>query len=276
MWEFYLEDTFERLKRTAECIEGMLSPFSMAVMDSLLEFQERKQIEGNIIEIGVFHGKSAAILAGRMAQSERLILVDIAAYLERDKIPRSDIEFYCCSSKTFPERCPDYPALRRSVRFAHIDASHQFKPTFDELAVCDELLREDGLRAMDDFTNLNYSQIIAAIFKYLFTTSTDLMPVIVTSEKAYLCRRSHFHVYANYALDGIIRDLGRRGIDGCLARTEIDPEYMAYHVREKLPGETDDKYGFSIYKFCYRKTEPLSIPAKSGSGRGLSWLFRGS
>lgn len=261
-----MDQIFAKSRDAAEQIEGMLSVFSMAVMDSVLQFQRTQSIKGHVLEIGVFHGKSAAILAGRMSATERLILVDIAPYLERERMPRK-LEFYCCPSAEFPRRCPDYDALRGSIRVAHIDASHAFKPTIQELAICDELISDDGIIVLDDFTNLNYSQNIAAIYKYLFTTDTDLMPVIVTDEKGYLCRRSHFHIYANYALEGIIGDLSERGIDPCIARTDVDREYMAYYVRSKMPGETDDRYGLSIYRHCYSKTSPLDESP-------LSRLFR--
>ncbi len=60
------------------------------------------------------------------------------------------------------------------------------------------MLSPDGILCLDDYTNLNYSQILAATFKYLFTRRTDLAIFLVTNEKAYLCRRRQFALSADF------------------------------------------------------------------------------
>ncbi len=41
----------------------MLSKFSIAALDALLAFQAERGIRGDMVELGVFRGKSAAVLA---------------------------------------------------------------------------------------------------------------------------------------------------------------------------------------------------------------------
>src|SRR6185503_20851674 len=53
---------FQRSADTVRRIEGMFSPFSVAVMDMMLSFQESAKAKGDILEIGTFKGKSAALL----------------------------------------------------------------------------------------------------------------------------------------------------------------------------------------------------------------------
>ncbi|WP_237358096.1 hypothetical protein [Rhizobium phaseoli] len=66
----------------ADQIDGMLSPFSMAAMDSLLSLQaSNPEISGDIVEFGTYKGRSAAIIAPRVRPAEKFVLVDVADYL---------------------------------------------------------------------------------------------------------------------------------------------------------------------------------------------------
>jgi hypothetical protein len=134
----------------------------------------------------------------------------------------------------------------------HIDSGHGYRTTFEEMKLADKLLCEGGIACLDDFTNLNYSQVLPAIFKYLFTTGTDLTVFLVTNEKAYLCRRAWFDRYATFVLDGLLDAMARRGNPAVtIARTDSDPEYRAFYLRPRAQGETE-KYGESIYRQFYR------------------------
>jgi hypothetical protein len=121
-----------------------------------------------------------------------------------------------------------------------------------ELALAEELLMARGVIALDDFANLNYSQNIAAIYKYLFTTRTELTPFLVTAEKAYLCRKQDFGFYGSFVLHESISAMQRRGLDEpLLARTDSHPDYRAFHLRTRGPDEKGHLYAYDIYKGYY-------------------------
>lgn len=246
-------------------IEGMLSTLSIAVIDLMLSFQAQRKLHGHMVEFGVFRGRSAAVLGTHVLPGERLVLVDPVDQMERDKLLAicPGTEFVIATAETLPTRLGDYASLRDRCRLVHIDASHQFEPTFRELGVAEDLLGAGGLIVLDDYTNLNYSQNIAAIFKYLFTTKTRLTPCLVTEEKAYLCQRDDFETYARFLLDNAAAGMAARGIDACLARTDSHPEYGAFHLRPRLPGETGDFYGYDIYKRFYTAHSLRHHPAES-------------
>jgi hypothetical protein len=261
-----MNDEFARAKELADGIEGMLSPFSMAAMDSLLAFQAERAVKGDMVELGVFHGKSAAILARRLSADEKLHLYDIADYFDREALAKTgaSMAFNIGSTEDLSRR--DFRQHRGKVRFCHIDASHMFEPTLHEMALADYMLAEDGILCLDDYTNLNYSQILAATFKYLFTRRTDLTMFMVTDEKAYLCRRSQFPVYAEFVLKSILSKMAVRGVpDACIARTDDTPSYGAFYLRRKGDGEVDDFYGVNIYRQFYeiRRHSPLIGIAKN-------------
>jgi hypothetical protein len=244
---------FQSIKAAASAIEGMLSDFSMTVMDCVLSFQEENGVAGNIIEFGVFRGRSAAVLAGHVRAGERLILVDVADQIAREPIAAlcPGFEFVECSSEGFA-RTAAYRDVRKRCRFIHIDSSHGYRATFNELKLAEGLLQDRGIICLDDFTNLNYSQILAATYKYLFTTWTRLRMFLVTDEKAYLCRKKDFEFFGRFALDRVIDEMARRGLENqVIARTDADPEYRAIYLRQPLPGEVGRHYGYDLYRQHY-------------------------
>jgi predicted O-methyltransferase YrrM len=250
-------ELFKRAFNSARQIEGMLSEFSIAVMDMLLGFQERNGIGGNILEIGVFRGRSASVFAHHLKQEERLTLIDIADHFDREKLLaiNDNVEFVVMQSEKLStlEHSAKRNALNRSCRVVHIDASHQFDPTQRELALADSFVKDDGVVILDDFANLNYSQNIAAIYKYLYTTKTELTPFLVTNEKAYLCKRDSFARYGNFILrDGVLEMTRRMVKDAVLARTDSHPDYRAFYLRREEPGDTGSLYGESIYAGYYK------------------------
>ena len=261
------EPRFSKCVRDADSIEGMLSKFSIAVMDMMLSLQAQWLVPGQLVEFGVYRGRSAAVLANHARTGERLVLVDPVDLIEHAKL-RSiypPTEVVIATADDFPRVMPGYRSLVGNCRVVHIDASHQFEPTQRELAIADKLLADDGLIILDDYTNLNYSQNIAAIFKYLFTRPTNLTPVLVTEEKAYLCRRAAFERYARFLIEHAGEEMAARGIDACLARTDLTPEYGAFFLRARMPGETGPFYGFEIYKEYYRAESGLPDAARPGT-----------
>ena len=43
----------------------------------------------------------------------------------------------------------------------------------------------------------------------------------------------------------------RRGVDALIARTDIHPDYRAFHLRACGPDENGHLYGYDIYKGYY-------------------------
>jgi Methyltransferase domain len=247
-----MDQYFNESKTIAESVEGMLSPFSMAVMDSVLAFQAERGIKGDIVELGVYRGKSATILARRVSTGERLHLYDIADYFDRAALKKTETPMIFNIANTANLSRRDFAGCRGSIRFCHIDASHMFEPTMHEIALADYMLSADGILCLDDYTNLNYSQILAATFKYLFTRRTDLTMFLVTDEKAYLCRRAKFSIHADFVLKSIISKMATRDVPNtCIARTDNTPSYRAFYLRRKNEDESDDFYGIDIYRQFY-------------------------
>jgi len=122
-------------------IEGMFSPFSIAVMDMMLSLQESLTAEGDILEIGTYKGKSAALLGHHLRDGERLALVDVTDYLDPTAIEpfKGRTDFTLSDSSKLRTALPRYRERHRTFRFIHIDASHGYEETFRELGMANEL-----------------------------------------------------------------------------------------------------------------------------------------
>lgn len=243
-------------KKAASAIEGMLSDFSMAAMDALLCFQEARGARGHAVEFGVFHGRSAAISGAHVRPDERLLLIDIADYFDRAALTAicPHAEFILSASETFKGGFRDFAKLAGQCQFIHIDSSHTFRTTLCELALAEELVGDKGMVVLDDFANLNYSQILASTYKYLYTKPTRLTPFLITSAKAYLCRQSDFAFFGDFVLNEMAEEMSaRENGEYCIARTDSDPEYRAFHLRLRESGETGRFYGYHLYGHLVQK-----------------------
>ena len=241
---------YEERIALASRIEGMFSAFSMAALDMALGFQALHGIKGDILEIGTFRGKCAALLAQHLRAGERLTLVDLTDYLDRAALEplRDRIEFILSPSARLKSAMPRYGARRGTFRFIHIDAGHGYRETRYELALAEQLLGGGGIIAMDDFANLNFAQNMAAIFNYLFTGNTGLRIFLLTDEKAYLCRKGDLDFYLKRVLEQAVPEMRGRGIDAVIARTSSSRKFHPFYLRSRLATDRTAFYGEDIYR----------------------------
>lgn len=249
-----LPASYAERQANAAGIEGMFSTFSMQIMDAVLAQQARMGCTGHILEFGVWRGRSACLLSGHVRDGERPVLCDIGQYLTEEVLGRLYVrpEFVLGSSAGF-RHVMDLGPLRGRVRFAHVDSSHSYQDTLAEMRLVDELLAPDGVACLDDFANLNYSQILPAVFRYLSTTDTNLEFFLVSNDKGYLCRRAAFADYGAFVLGHLVDEVRARGTDNVmLARTDAQPEYRAFYVRQAAAGEAGPFFGEHLYEEFYR------------------------
>ena len=57
-------------------MNGWFSPASHALFSLFLNYQQTKEIKGNLCEIGVWEGKSASIICKNVQPKEKVFLID--------------------------------------------------------------------------------------------------------------------------------------------------------------------------------------------------------
>ena len=99
-------------------LPGWFTDDSAAIWDCLLAFQKQQCIKGHAFEVGVYHGKSAAMTCLHLRPEEQLVLVDpyrldaVRAMLA--DLRSANVTCYACFSRQLP-----LPELLALVRVRH-------------------------------------------------------------------------------------------------------------------------------------------------------------
>jgi hypothetical protein len=162
-------------------IPGWFNLDDLGHFSLVLRTQSASGLHGDLLEIGCFHGRSAALLAMHLREGERLLLAD-AFDLPLDDpygdtptpekvwrnleaavpgLPRERISIRRAYSRDL-----DLPADLR-VRFAHVDGGHEAGTVATDLALCASRLLPGGVIAVDDYAHPRYPGVSEAVRVFL-------------------------------------------------------------------------------------------------------------
>jgi len=242
---------FERYMRTCEAIPGWFSRETVALWDCLLSRQADYGIEGNLLEIGVLNGRSAALAAMHARPEEALILVDkeltSAARENVSAIKPRNVAYLEMDSREL-HRHPIAEANAGKCRWLHIDGEHSESGVTNDLELATLLLNGEGVVAVDDFMHPAYPQITRAIFRYLDAHERKLSVFLCGYNQSYLCRPSAKPRYLAYIRDNGFSDMAARGCGSVtFFKTNRSNEINCFGVEERhedldyrgLDGETE-------------------------------------
>jgi SAM-dependent methyltransferase len=157
---------------------------------------------GDVVELGAYLGKSAALLGRHIAPGETLTVCDLfGAPAAGDANRRENAKSYATLDRAAFER--NYLALfdelpvivqdfsstildhvaPSSVRFLHVDASHMYEHVVLDVQSAEKLLLPDGVVAFDDFRSDHTPGVSAAVWEAVFLKG--LQPICVTHQKLY-------------------------------------------------------------------------------------------
>lgn len=190
-------------------------PHAAAAWDALLEFQASR-VTGALGEIGVYRGKSAALLALHTRKEEHLYLVDICDPEEPMRVvarvvPRSQVSFLVGRSSSLPALSARIHHLRR-FRWIHIDGEHTGEALVNDLQLAAFALHDEGVICIDDFFNPMYPQLTAATFEFVASHRHEVCMFLCGHNKGYLCRPVAASRYLDFVGSNLVRELGARGI----------------------------------------------------------------
>lgn len=184
-------------------IPGWFAHEDLGHFSLLLGYQNMIQLSGDILEIGVYCGRSAVALGKYLKPGERLVLCDTfpGDYHEADSGPevvwrnlsgllpgleRETLEF-CVMDSTELAFPPG-----RVFRFIHVDGGHSREVALGDLRMCAGLLAPDGVIAVDDYTNTDWPEVTEAVDAFLEDSPTFFVvcdPGGRGSRKVYLGRQ---------------------------------------------------------------------------------------
>ncbi len=207
-------EIYERYLQSCTIIPGWFFPVSVAIWDTLLSYQAENNIRGNLMEIGVFKGKSATMAALHSHTNETCVLVDPMPLDEvRQRIEHLAPETQCQYLQERSQYLPRYSFLTeaaRDFRWIHIDGEHTAQAVSNDLAVAETLLSDRGILTLDDFFSPSYPQITLALFRFMEANPGRLALILCGYNKCYLCRPNAAREYLTFIRSSLYRNLVKR------------------------------------------------------------------
>ena len=235
--------TFKEQCRKIQKINGWFSHHAHAFWDLLLGWQKSHVPPGHLVEIGVWKGKSASVLAFHKRDEEELHLID--PVIKPEKVAKSilkvggrvppNIHFHKRSSFKIDDDAGVRP-LTGGVRFCHIDGEHSGHMVYSDMAAAQKLLAEQGVLAVDDFFNPMYPQITEALYLYLDRNPYDFRLFMVGFNKAYLTRPAAFYDYHQFCLDFVPQGMQARDAAVTLAKSTHTADANIFSMIDYTPG----------------------------------------
>ena len=191
-----------------DAIPGWFGFHSYALWRSLLDFQKAEGLRGDLFEIGVWRGRSAAVLASYQRAGETLYLCDLkvdgeaagAAFASVGADPK--VVAISAPSTELPSRL-DLRAMHHSMRWMHIDGEHTGPAVYGELEVAHQIVRPDGLVVIDDFFSPRYPANTTEAVRYLEKNPFHFRLFAVAFNKGYFCRPESLAKYMDFAAGGL-------------------------------------------------------------------------
>jgi hypothetical protein len=208
---------FDEYMKHFSGIDGWFQTPAVAIWDSLLNYQAEKQISGNLLEIGVWKGKSAALAALHCQPGYACVFVD-ALPLDDAKASISRVvpEVTCHYLREQSQFLANQPFVAQGCggfRWIHVDGEHSGQSVTNDLEIADHLLSDRGIVVFDDFLSPAYPQVTQAIFQFLTTRPGRLALVLCGFSKGYLCRPKAAREYLQFVRTSLYSDMVERGCD---------------------------------------------------------------
>jgi hypothetical protein len=158
---------------------------------------------GDLLEIGVYQGKSAILLGYFARDGERVVVCDVfesaaseMSNVEENQHYYSDLsrglfernflrfhrclpEIHQCSSTELQER----GVLRGRFRFIHVDGSHLYAVVRQDIASAKSALIEGGIVVFDDYRSEHTPGVAAAVWEAI--AGGVVRPICLTRRKMY-------------------------------------------------------------------------------------------
>jgi hypothetical protein len=243
-------DRYEKI----QSIPGWLVPQQLIVQDAFLTLQRKAGLTGNLVEIGVWKGRLASLMALHRTSNEQILLIDPAINNQIVTEAFNTVGAEVKNTHVLPllsQRLPTvkgWENLAASVRYFHIDGEHSRQAVIRDLELADFTLHDDGLVIVDDFFNNTYPQVSQAVFEYQAANSGRLILLVHGFNKAILCRPKAYANYQTWMMQNLAQILRTQGHDAILAKTSSILDTSCYTIQlNNVPDATGKRQEFPVF-----------------------------
>lgn len=247
----------QRFLEPTSKVSGFFLPAAAITFDILLEHQKAQSITGHCLEIGVWHGKSAALTAGHIAPDEQFLMIDAIAERLRPHITETftavgqdlaDPKFKLVQS--YSQDTLDHVGekqLKQRFRFVHVDGLHDARTVYTDLEVADRLTAENGIVVLDDFFSPAFPGLTASYFAYAQRHPYSFVLIMVGARKGVLARPRYAEAYRKALICNLDTRLSAEGLNMTLHKPSADEDCFAIgleprgRLSEPFHGEFKDE-----------------------------------
>ncbi|WDV54056.1 class I SAM-dependent methyltransferase [Streptomyces coeruleorubidus] len=183
-------------------VPGWFPPLDQMLFTWFLERQQKQGMRGDLLELGVYMGKSAILLGHHLQDGEQFTVCDLFegdapdeankaestksyASLTQQAFERNYLSFHdtlptviaAPSSVVADKVAPD------SCRFVHIDASHLYEHVHGDIGAAHDILVPEGIVVLDDFRSEHTPGVSVAAWEAVL--NRGLRPVCLSTQKLY-------------------------------------------------------------------------------------------
>jgi len=250
-----------------DAVPGWFGFQSYAVWRALLEHQQDRKLGGDLFEIGVWKGRSAAVLATYRRPEEKLYLCDLAldqpavhAALRSVAIEPAGIVPLSGLSEELAGKL-DLKAMFQTVRWFHIDGEHTGVSVWRELEIGNAVLNAGGIVVIDDFFSPRYPANTTEAVRYLDKNPFHFRLLAVAFNKGYLCRPEAVAGYMDYLASDMTLAMRRHGLRATIFKStgpwDTDAVGIVDYVDEAGPVAGPDREPQLWYNI---RTRPVWSP----------------
>ncbi|MFG3203450.1 class I SAM-dependent methyltransferase [Streptomyces sp. NPDC048192] len=191
-----------RPPRSLDDVPGWFPVLDQLLFGWFLNRQEHSGMRGDLLEVGVYMGKSAIFLGSHQQPGERYTVCDLFegdapddanqaeaaksyATLTRRVFEENYLSFHDELPRVLQGPSSLVPAEVEpgSCRFVHIDASHLYEHVHDDIGAARDLLLPDGIVVLDDFRSEHTPGVSIAAWEAVL--NRGLRPVCLSTQKLY-------------------------------------------------------------------------------------------
>jgi len=176
------------------------------VFDAL---QKESDIQGNLCEVGTWHGRSFLPLRNFASENEMCVGVDIFHDQKYYNILLQNItncfgsldgcDIIKSDSKSIGNRLEQYSP----VRIFYIDGDHSYEGTLTDLRLAETILSDEGIMFLDDYVNPRYGPAIVKAVNTFLKENEEFSLAFSSTQKIFLCKKPAVDFY----VDGLLTHL---------------------------------------------------------------------
>lgn len=187
---------------TVDDVPGWFHEVDQHLFHWFLNRQEESKTPGDLVELGVYLGKSTVLMGGHLRPADTFTVCDLFGAPAPDEdndaestksykdLTREEFEFnYRAFHDELPiiVQAPTGEILEHvtagSSRFVHVDASHLYKHVRADVEAAHTMLNADGIVVFDDYRSPHTPGVSAAVWEAVLTLG--LRPIALTPQKFY-------------------------------------------------------------------------------------------